>query len=241
MSIQWTLIATFLYAEIAFVLILLLPFISASRWQRFFKSKFLKTLEKQANIYFTVFILILVLFFLDAIREMKKYTSDMEDGKNDVHGHLSSELQVHMKLFRAQRNFYIAGFSLFLWLVLRRLVTLISAQATLLAANEASMKQAKSASDAASKLMEEASKKKNERADNVGNEVREKLEKDLETLKKSLTISEDEQKKTKLDFDTLKKQSEALTREYDRLLSEKDKLQEKLDRTEGVEGNKKGN
>ena len=23
---------------------------------------------------------------------------------------------IHMKLFRAQRNFYIAGFSLFLWL-----------------------------------------------------------------------------------------------------------------------------
>lgn len=32
------------------------------------------------------------------------------------HGHLDSELQHSMKLFRAQRNFYIAGFALFLCL-----------------------------------------------------------------------------------------------------------------------------
>lgn len=158
MSIQWTLIATFLYAEIAFVIILLLPFISAQRWQRFFKSKFLQALEKQANIYFTVFILILVLFFLDAIREMKKYTGELEENKGDSHSHLSAELQVHMKLFRAQRNFYIAGFSLFLWLVLRRLILLISAQATLLASNEATLKQAQNAADTASRLLEEATK-----------------------------------------------------------------------------------
>merc|ERR1719347_1821216 len=33
-------------------------------------------------------------------------------------------MQMHMRLFRAQRNFYIAGFALFLCLVIKRLVEL---------------------------------------------------------------------------------------------------------------------
>lgn len=58
-----------------------------------------------------------------------------------------------MRLFRAQRNFYIAGFSIFLTLVIRRLVILISAQAQLLAQSEASMRQAESATTAARSLL----------------------------------------------------------------------------------------
>lgn len=58
-----------------------------------------------------------------------------------------------MRLFRAQRNFYISGFSIFLTLVIRRLVILISAQAQLLAQSEASMRQAQSASSAARSLL----------------------------------------------------------------------------------------
>ena len=54
--------------------------------------------------------------------------------------------QMHMRLFRAQRNFYISGFALFLCLVIRRLVALISTGATLEAEKEAAMKQATSAS-----------------------------------------------------------------------------------------------
>ena len=53
---------------------------------------------------------------------------------------------MHMRLFRAQRNFYISGFALFLCLVVRRLVSLISVSATLEAEKEAAMKQAASAS-----------------------------------------------------------------------------------------------
>lgn len=58
-----------------------------------------------------------------------------------------------MRLFRAQRNFYIAGFSIFLTLVIRRLVILISAQAQLLAQSEASLRQAESATTAARSLL----------------------------------------------------------------------------------------
>lgn len=58
-----------------------------------------------------------------------------------------------MRLFRAQRNFYISGFSIFLTLVIRRLVTLLSSQAQLLAQSEASMRQAQSATTAARTLL----------------------------------------------------------------------------------------
>ncbi len=53
---------------------------------------------------------------------------------------------MHMRLFRAQRNFYISGFALFLCLVIKRMVALISSAATLEAEKEAAVKQAKSAS-----------------------------------------------------------------------------------------------
>lgn len=50
----------------------------------------------------------------DAVREVQKYSGPepMQDAKvnPNVYDH------VHMKLFRAQRNLYISGFSLFLWL-----------------------------------------------------------------------------------------------------------------------------
>lgn len=106
-------------------------------------------LGRQAHIYFVLLLGILVLFLLEAIREMRKYST--HDTAGDVH--LNVEMQHSMRLFRAQRNFYISGFSIFLTLVIRRLVTLISQQATLLAQSEASMRQAESASTAARSLL----------------------------------------------------------------------------------------
>ena len=53
--------------------------------------------------------------FADAIREMKKYSGDAKTD-DTAHGHLDVEIQHHMRLFRAQRNFYISGFALFLFL-----------------------------------------------------------------------------------------------------------------------------
>lgn len=75
MSLQWTLIAGFLYAEIAVVLLLVLPVASPKRWNNLFKSRFLQGLQQQAGIYFLILLAILVLFLLDAIREMRKYSS----------------------------------------------------------------------------------------------------------------------------------------------------------------------
>ena len=46
-------------------------------------------------------------------------------------GTLTLQMQHQMRLFRAQRNFYIVGFTLFLCLVIRRLLGLISSNDTL--------------------------------------------------------------------------------------------------------------
>jgi B-cell receptor-associated protein 31 len=89
MSLQWTIIASFLYTEIIVVLILVLPIASPQKWQRFFKSRFFKSIRDQAGIYFFVLLATLVLFFLDALREMKKY-SNLD--KNE-HAHLDAEMQ----------------------------------------------------------------------------------------------------------------------------------------------------
>lgn len=74
MSLQWTLIAGFLYIEIVVVLLLVLPIASPKRWNSLFKSRFLQGLQAQAGIYFMILLAVLVLFLLDAIREMRKYS-----------------------------------------------------------------------------------------------------------------------------------------------------------------------
>lgn len=241
MSVQWTLVAAFLYVEIALVILLLLPFISAKGWQRLFKSKFLNSLANQANLYFMVFVVLLVLLFIDSIREMKKYSFDREHDLE--HGHLDAELQHSMKLFRAQRNFYIAGFALFLCLVIRRLVTLLTAQATLESQHEAALKQAKSASEAAQKLMKSnaASSKSGDRPENVENEGNKKLEqqeKELRKMREELSEAKEQITRLKIDKDSIKTQADNVSKEYDRLMKEHEKLQRKYDQLQGSEADK---
>lgn len=220
MSLQWTLIASFLYVEIFIVLLLVLPVASPTRWQKFFRSRFLQSLSNQASVYFLVLLAILVLFLLDAIREMKKYSSN----EHADHAHLDAEMQGNMRLFRAQRNFYISGFALFLSLVIRRLVILISTQATLLAQSEAAMRQAQSATTTARSLLSQ----KGETAENDTNEAHDKiisaLKLQLSELASKNSDIENELKREKKDKEALKSQADSLAKEYDRLTEEHSKL-----------------
>jgi B-cell receptor-associated protein 31 len=223
MSLQWTLIASFLYLEIFVVLMLVLPIASPRRWQRFFKSRFLQSLNNQASIYFLVLLAILVLFLLDAIREMRKYSMV----EHSDHAHLDAEMQGNMRLFRAQRNFYISGFALFLSLVIRRLVILISAQAVLLAQSEAAMRQAQSATTTARSLLSQ--KGETEKGQNDSNEAHDKIISELKSQVSELSTQNSDLEinltKEKKDKEALKSQADSLTREYDRLLEEHSKLQ----------------
>ncbi|KAG2455337.1 BAP31 protein, partial [Polypterus senegalus] len=123
-----------------------------SQWNRIFKSRLVQLIMAYGNTYFIVLIFILTFLLIDAGREVRKYSVTE---KVDLTNNPVAVEHIHMKLFRAQRNLYIAGFALLLWFLLRRLVTLLSQQATFVASNEAFKKQALSASDAAKKYMEE--------------------------------------------------------------------------------------
>lgn len=54
-------------------------------------------------------------YFSDSIREINKYSYSSEDAASLANQSAAKD-HVASKLFRAQRNFYIVGFALFLWL-----------------------------------------------------------------------------------------------------------------------------
>ncbi|XP_077185766.1 B-cell receptor-associated protein 31 [Paroedura picta] len=239
MSLQWAAVATFLYAEVILVFLLCIPFISATRWQKIFKSRLVRLLVTYGNTFFVVLIVILVLLFLDAVREIRKYDDVTE--KVNLQNNPGAMEHFHMKLFRAQRNLYIAGFSLLMSFLLRRLVTLISQHATTLASNEAFKKQAEGASDAAKKYMEENDKLKKElklagidagdlnaKGTNVLEENK-ALEAEVKKLKDELASSKRALEKAESEALAMRKQAEGLTKEYDRLLDEHSKLQASRD------------
>lgn len=214
MSVHWTLIAGFLYAEIGFIALLLLPFIPARTWHAMFKSRFLRGLESQLIYYFYVLVAFLALFFVDALREMQKY-SDTDHNHTGASSHLDAQMQAHMRLFRAQRNFYISGFAMFLCLVIKRIVSLLSATATLQAEKDAALKQAESASRAAESLLKSGG------GDTDDSEVVKELKEKVKEVEKELSSANK-------NVESMKSQAENLSQEYDRLMEEKDKLERKV-------------
>ncbi|XP_054750980.1 B-cell receptor-associated protein 31-like [Lytechinus pictus] len=238
MTLQWTFVAAFLYLEVFALILLMLPFIKPYMWQRFFHSGIVKSITAYAYIYFNVFLFILVLLFLDSVREVSKYT----DAKEELDVAIpNAEAILNMKLFRAQRNFYVAGFAFFLCIVLKRMCNLISKEATLIASNEASVKQAQGASDQAKRLMEEMdelqkeleTKTKRSRSGSMADIVvaavaDSEVAKDLKTTRDDLASSKAELEKTKKEMEAVKKQAEGVSSEYDRLLAEHSKLQNQV-------------
>lgn len=222
---MWSLIASFLYVEIFIVLLLVLPVASPQRWQRFFKSRFLAMLSSQAQTYFYLLLFVLVLFLLEAIREMRKYSHTEPTAEQ----HLNVGMQHSMRLFRAQRNFYISGFAIFLCMVIRRLVSLITTQAQLLAQSEASMKQAQSATAAARSLLSQ----QKEDGDKPKPSAPSADEVNVDDLKKRIAELEGELNRERKDKEAMKSQSESLNREYDRLTEEYSKLQKRITITSG--------
>jgi B-cell receptor-associated protein 31 len=235
MSLQWTLVATFLYAEVGFMCILLLPFISPTRWQKILKSRLVQALGSYASIYFNVILVALILLLLDAIREISKYKAKISNNHDQGPGYGNS-LEL-VKEFRAQRNFYIAGTALLLWFVIKRILALIAKSAQLIAESSAAKSQAESASRTAAALLETSS------SDKISKKDTEQTTEDLKTCLKSkddaIVILEKELKSAEKNVQAMKKQSENVTKEYDNLLKEHAKVTAKLDRLEySAENNK---
>ncbi|XP_056451973.1 B-cell receptor-associated protein 31 [Gadus chalcogrammus] len=227
MSLQWMAVATFLYMEVFLVLLLCIPFISPKRWSRLFKSRMVQTIALYGNTSFMVAIAILVFLLIDAFREVRKYSVPE---KVDLVNNPTAVEHIHMKLFRAQRNEYIAGFALLLCLLLRRIATLLSQQASLMASNEAFKKQAEGASNAAKKFMEEndqlqqklkgAGLKVPDAGAKKSGEEEEDLAQEVKTLREELATAKKALQKSDSDVRAMKSQAENLTVEYDRLLGE---------------------
>lgn len=62
----------------------------------------------------------LILLLVDAIREISIYKTRLNSSNDPNHGglHYGPTMEL-VKEFRAQRNFYIAGTALFLWLYVK--------------------------------------------------------------------------------------------------------------------------
>ncbi|XP_072097623.1 uncharacterized protein [Mobula birostris] len=235
MTLQWVAVASFLYTEIGLILLLCLPFISPRRWWKVFSFRLWEKVASFWSRAFLTIIVVLVVLFFDAIREVRKYSMNHGIGKEEkllpnMYDH------VNMKLFRAQRNLYISGFSLFLWLVLRRMITLISELAIAMGENQALKVQTDNANDAAKRYMEENEelRKAFDRGEGDGNkkfeEENKQLIKDVEKLKTELKRSTEALEKSQTEMVTIQKQCDGLTREYDRLLQEHDELQNLVDK-----------
>ncbi|XP_019944067.1 B-cell receptor-associated protein 29 isoform X2 [Paralichthys olivaceus] len=236
MTLQWTVVALFLYVEIGVLVILCIPFISARRWQSIFQLRIWGFMARFWNKVFLTMIIILIVLFLDAVREVRKYSSK-EHGTDaklqpNMHDHL------HMKLFRAQRNLYISGFAVLLWLVMKRVITLINQLATVSGTTAALQAQADTANRAAKKYMEDNELLKQTLMGGKGDEATsagmDLLKKELEKLKEELKTARDALKNSQSESEVMKKQTDGLAREYDRLLKEHQELQNLQD-----SGNKK--
>ncbi|XP_048358113.1 tRNA-dihydrouridine(20a/20b) synthase [NAD(P)+]-like isoform X2 [Sphaerodactylus townsendi] len=232
MTFQWTAVAAFLYAEIAILLLLCFPYISPLRWQKIFMFSLWSKIANYWNKAFLAIIVLLIVLFFDAVREVRKY-SNIHISEKSTQATGSAYDHFQMKLFRSQRNLYISGFSLFLWLVLRRIISLITLLSKEMGAQVALEIQVANTNDAARKYLEENEKIQKslmERKNCVNAELIEvtnkKLKQEAENLKaeikKSLTVLD---KKTD-EVIAVKNQAGSLKLEYDHLVLEHKKLKE---------------
>lgn len=220
MTLLWTLTALFLYLEMAFCLILVLPLISVTRWRSWFRSRLVSFIASYANFYFALFLFLLGIMLIDSIREIRRFSGTLSS--EELRGSPLAENTQHMKLFRAQRNFYIAGFSIFLFIILRRLIVMINNSALMEADCQAVKKQATSASAAAKMMMDEQTDIITLNSARASAEKLKLKESELEELAIEL-------KESKMQQSALKSQADNNNREYDRLQEELSTVQEKLE------------
>ncbi|XP_008410046.1 B-cell receptor-associated protein 29-like [Poecilia reticulata] len=225
MTLQWTAVAFFLYAEIVFNLILCIPFISAHRWHLVFKWRIWSWLSPYWNKFFFAMIMALVVLFCDAIRDVQKYS-----GPEPVHDAQASPNlydHVHMKLFRAQRNLYICGFSLFLWLVMRRIVTLLNQIAETLVNTAGLQAQMDNAFKTAERHQEDNQILKTALLEREQSTLKtnNQLKLEIEKLQSQLKVAEEAVGRSDAEVEAMKKQAKGLAHEYDRLLTEHHLLQ----------------
>ncbi|KAM9317932.1 B-cell receptor-associated protein 29 [Pholidichthys leucotaenia] len=232
MALQWTAVALFLYLEIGVLFILCIPFISARRWQRIFHLRIWNWMSRFWNKVFLTMIIILIVLFLDTVREVRKYSN--KDVGRDAKLQPNMYDHLHMKLFRAQRNLYISGFAVFLWLVMKRVITLINQLAPASGTTAALQMQVDNANKTAEKYMQDKELLKQSLMEGKGDKAMAEgmalVKKEVERLKDELKNSGEALTKSQSETNAMKMQMDDLTRKYDRLLKEHQELQNLQDR-----------
>ncbi|NXI52913.1 BAP29 protein, partial [Chloroceryle aenea] len=207
------------------------------RWQKIFMIPLWSKMAVFWNKLFLTIIVLLIVLFLDAIREVRKYSA-VHVNERAVNVNTNAFDHIQMKLFRSQRNLYLSGFSLFLWLVLRRTVTLLTQLAKGMASHAALEAQVNDANEAAKKYMaenerlQEALSEKGSSKKESAEATDEKLKKEVEHLKAELQKTSNALHKANNEVTAVKRQSEGLKREYDHLMKEYERLQDSLNEAE---------
>jgi len=194
MTLYYSLVFLLLVAEMALFVLLIIPLPFPIRRKMFTfisESPLVAKLQYGMKITF-IFILIL---FIDSVNRVYRVQvelaeSNKQQGGAAVMGH--ERMEVQARKFYSQRNMYLCGFTLFLSLILNRTYTMIL---DILRLEE---KVKKFEGDP------KASGKQSEKLDNAGNIG------EIGRLKKELAAKD-------RDIETLKKQSEGLSREYNEL------------------------
>jgi len=210
---------------------MMLPWIRPPTWSKIFKSQLVRSIERYSYIYKYALGGILILLLLDAIREVRKYSS--VDGHIDLASQAGPQADalIHMRLFRAQRNLYISGFAVFLTLVIRRMITLVINEARLMASADASMRQAHSATAAAKQMMDNDPKMGGKGKMPVVAENEEKTKNTISELQQKIKFAEE-------DRDAIKEQATELKQEYDTLMDQYARLEKVLKQTSDLNKDK---
>ncbi|RDL33078.1 putative B-cell receptor-associated protein [Venustampulla echinocandica] len=199
MTLYYSLVFVLLVTEMALFMLLIVPLPFTIRRKMFnfiSESPLVAKLQYGMKITF-IFILIL---FIDSVNRVYRVQVELAEanktqgGGTAVLGH--ERMEVQARKFYSQRNMYLCGFTLFLSLILNRTYTMILDVLRL----EEKVKSYEGDSAAGGK--------EGEKLANAGSPG------EIAKLRKQLA------QKTQ-DFETLKKQSEGLSREYNRLGDEK--------------------
>lgn len=116
------------HTEVIFLTLLCISYIPSSVWLAIFRNSVVVTIQTYSKTYSTIIVCFLLVLWADSIREIWKY-NDASESIEETFGWASSDALVHSRLFRAQRNFYLVGAALFLFIISRRMVELILQQA----------------------------------------------------------------------------------------------------------------
>merc|ERR1739838_696502 len=211
--------------------LLCLPFISSKWWSAFFKSSIARKAAEHGTTIFYILATILSLLFFDAYKDVAKYAKEDLDDVKDA----NQANQFRMYMFRAQRNLYISGFALFLWIIISRLAGLLADKARVKAEAQAAKAKAESASKTAELLLDENQKREKEGKEGLDEEIKAEIADLKKRLEAAQNRARDEEKTAKEATDkfdkatkelvAMKKQSEGLAREFDRLTEECAQLQ----------------